>query len=89
MYLSVNPKYFILNALVYYFAIIISSWDDETRTTLSFDEKYTHDSKGLIWYQIKGYYVSFRFPVVVGSKKCSVILENGEITLCCTVLHMC
>ena len=22
------------------------SWDDETRTTLSFDEKYTHDSKG-------------------------------------------
>ena len=24
----------------------IHSWDDETRTTLSFDEKYTHDSKG-------------------------------------------
>ena len=24
----------------------LCSWDDETRTTLSFDEKYTHDSKG-------------------------------------------
>ena len=65
------------------------SWDDETRTTLSFDEKYTLDSKGYIGYQIKGYDVSFHFPVVVGSKKCSVILENGQITLYCTTLHMC
>ena len=26
--------------------VIAYSWDDETRTMLSFDEKYTHDSKG-------------------------------------------
>ena len=50
------------------------SWDDETRTTLSFDEKYTHDSKGQIWSQMKAYDLFYRFPVVVGSKKCSVML---------------
>ena len=47
---------------------------DGFQTRLRSDEKYTQRSKGLIWYQIKGFYVFFHFPVVFGSEKCSVLL---------------
>ena len=37
----------IIIRLIVKLEVLISgfSWDDETRTTLSLDEKYTHDSK--------------------------------------------
>ena len=49
-------------------------------------QKYTHRSTRQNSSQIKAYYLSCQYSGVVGSEKCSVMLENGEVTPYHTIL---
>ena len=63
-----------------YFRFRIISWDDETRTTLSFDEKYTHDLilKAILGIKLKVIMSRFISRLLLGQKSVASYWKMGR-----------